>query len=371
MKYLTLEEEVKRQQALMGIKSLMPTLNESINIIAESKQTEQTAINILKSVNQDDNAAQGILRQLMPYDTTKNQVLLPAMAKSYLENRGNVQELGALFTTVSDMVNSNKIGAPALSDQGYTINNKTFPDYLKFAEFIHGSEQMSKGHAEWKGSIEVETDEPPIWPTDQNNQSGIKIYDGNDVGKCIKYGSGGLTGKAYGFCIGKAGLGNMWQSYRDSKTSTFYYIVDSNRDFSDPLHIVVADHTQHGYELTDHSNSTGHIAEYGDDVDAYFEYLQSKGVPTNIFVNKPKTPDEISSQQKLGNQNSDLKWFQSLSYDEKSKYVGRGHLLSDEQFKYLWQFKNNDGAFRLLHQYVDTGQAIPEAQFNILVGEGG
>jgi len=366
----TLTEEIKRQQTLMGITINTPVLRESVDLLSESKQTEQQAINVLKQAKKDDNTAQSAVSQFKQFDATKNQVLLPIMAKAYIENRGNVQELGALFTTVSDMINSNKLGIPIISNNGYTVNNKTFPDYLKFAEFIHGTEQMSKGHAEWKGSIGVDGDEPPIWPTDPNNKSGIKIYDGNDVGKCIRYGSGGLTGKAYDFCIGKAGLGNMWQSYRDSKTSTFYYIVDSNRDFSDPLHIVVADHTQHGYELTDRSNVTRNIAQYGGDVDAYFQYLQSKGVPTNIFVNKPKTQGETADQEKLGSENGDLKWFQALSYDEKSKYVGRGHLLSDDQFKYLWQFRNNDGAFRILHQYVDTGQAIPENQFNILVGEG-
>lgn len=367
----TLTEEINRQKKLMGIKISASSNSLTGGVLYESKQTEQEAINVLKRGNQNDNAAQSIVRQLLQYDTTRNQALLPSMAKAYLENGGKVQELGVLFTSISNMVNSNRLNVPIISDQGYSVNNKTFPDYLKFAEFIHGTEEMAKGHAEWKGSIEVETDEPPIWPTDQNDRSGIKIYDGNDVGKCIKYGSGSLTGKPYGFCIGKTGLGNMWQSYRDSKTSTFYYIVDSNRGFDDPLHIVVADHTQNGYELTDHNNSTGKISEYGADVDGYFEYLSSKGVPTTIFVNKPKTPDEKVEQQKLGDRNNDLAWFKVLSYNEKSKYIGRGHLLSDDQFKYLWQFRQNDGAHRLLHQYVDTGQAIPENQFNILVGEGG
>ena len=222
---------------------------------------------------------------------------------------------------------------------------------------------MSKGHAEWKGKINLETDEPPIF-----EGNGIKVYDGNDVGKCIKYSTGGLTGKHYGFCIGQP-ANTMWQSYRDSKTSTFYYIIDQNRELSDPLHIIVLDYTQHGIELTDANNSTGNIAEYGSDVNSYLKYLTSKGVPTNIFVNKKKTPDEEAEQSKLGSGNSDLGWFKKLSYEEKSKYVGRGHLLSDEQFNYLWDFKNDKGGHHLLHQYVDTGQAIPESQFNVLVSD--
>ena len=102
---------------------------------------------------------------------------------------------------------------------------------------------------------------------------------------------------------------------------------------------------------------------------SYLKYLKSKGVPINIFVNKEKTPDEEAEQEKLGSGNPDLNWFKKLSYEEKSKYVGRGHLLSDEQFNYLWDFKNDKGGYHLLHQYVDTGQAIPEEQFNVLVSD--
>jgi len=82
-----------------------------------------------------------------------------------------------------------------------------------------------------------------------------------------------------------------------------------------------------------------------------------------------KSPEEIEDQKKLGSQNTDLDWFKNLSYKEQSKYIGRGHLLGDEQFEYLWQFKSDKGGLNLLSQYVDTGQAIPEAQFNILTGE--
>ena len=39
--------------------------------------------------------------------------------------------------------------------------------------------------------------------------------------------------------------------------------------------------------------------------------------------------------KKLGNQNNSLDWFKSLSYDEKSKYIGRGHQLTNDQFDYL------------------------------------
>jgi len=366
-----MDERIKRLMYLIEYdnrKTDRKILKENVEAIFESKQTEQQAIAILRKSNgNDDSTNQQIINKLKAGDTSKNQVLIPIMAKMYSEaNVGEtgLRELLQLFASVSEMVNSNKIGVPVMSDVGYIVNNKTFPDYLRFAEFIHGLESMSRGHADWKGKINLETDEPPIW-----EGSDIKIFDGNDVGKCIKYTTGGLTGKHYGFCIGQP-ANTMWQSYRDTKTSTFHYVVDSNRDLNDPLHIVVVDATQHGIELTDANNHTGHIAEYGEDVDGYIGYLKGKGAPVDeIFMNRPKTPEERAEHAKLGSSNEDLQWFKSLTFEEKSKYIGRGHLLGDDQFKYLWNFKNDKGGFHLLHQYVDTGQPIPESQFNILVGE--
>lgn len=218
----TRDERIKRLMYLMEYdnrKTDKKILKETVETLYESKQTEQQALAILRKSNgKDDASNQQIVNRLRASDTSKNQVLIPIMAKMYTETgEAGLRELQQLFMVVSEMVNSNKIGVPVISDAGYTVNNKTFANYLKFAEFIHGLEGMSKGHAEWKGKMgDIETDEPPIW-----EGAGIKIYDGNDVGKCIKYTTGGLTGKHYGFCIGQP-ANTMWQSYRDTKTSTFH-----------------------------------------------------------------------------------------------------------------------------------------------------
>jgi len=342
-------------------------INESIDVLMESKQTEAQAMKILsqRNVNADENANIQILNKLKPYDSSKNQILLPIMVNMLFDNNDSperrVTEVGQLFRTVSQLIAAGKLGVPVMSNGGYVVNNKTFPDYLKFTEFIHGLEGMLGGHKDWAGKFEVIGEDKPIF-----DNNGIKIFEGNDVGKCIKYTMGGLTGKAYRFCIGQP-ANTMWQSYRDTKQSTFYYITDENREGDDPLHIVIYDNTIHGIELTDMGNNTGTIAEYGTDVEAYNEYLRSKGVPVEKLVNIEKSDDEKKEGAELGNDNPDLDWFKNLSYDYKSKYVGRGHLLSDEQFKYIWQFKNDDsGGINLLKQYLDTGQPIPEVQFKIL-----
>jgi len=91
--------------------------------------------------------------------------------------------------------------------------------------------------------------------------------------------------------------------------------------------------------LTDADNSTGTIAKpFGDDADKYVDYLESKGVPVDkMLVNKPKTDEERKEDEMLGQENRDLEWFINLPIDYKSKYIGRGHLLTNAQFDYLMQ----------------------------------
>jgi hypothetical protein len=339
-------------------------LKEEIENLAESKQTEQQAINYLvKNTNypRSEQEATSLVSQFKEFDTSQNQKNLPIIAAAAIEHP-NMNDLASVFRIVGDFMNQGKLKPVQYTKNGYVIGDKTFKDWLKFSEYIHGLEHMSSGKKDLEGKINLETSEKPIW-----SGNGISIYDGNDVGRCIKYTTGGLTGQRYGFCIGQP-ANTMWQSYRDQKGSTFYYITDENRELNDPLHIIVLDHTQHGIELTDANNTTGTIAEYGTDVNGYVEYLKSKGAPVDKLINLPKTPEEEAETAKLGSSNEDLNWFKDLSYEEKSKYIGRGHLLGDEQFKYLWQYKNDKGGYKLLHQYLDTGQAIPEPQFNILIG---
>ena len=136
----------------------------------------------------------------------------------------------------------------------------------------------------------------------------------------------------------------MYKSYRDSKDSSFYFIIDKNHfkvtadgqvDLSDPLHIVVLDNTKYGIELTDADNTTGNISQYGRDADAYVRYLKSRGVPVELLVNKAKTPEEEYEEELLGKPNNDLNWFAQLPIEYKSAYIGRGHKLTNDQFDYL------------------------------------
>jgi hypothetical protein len=335
------------------------SLNESQ--INESKQTEEMALSILRSKNVDD--PDKILNKLKSIDKTKNEVLLPTMAFLFDEN----VDLYLPFEKMVKLV-SRGMMKPELRRDGVYIEDKKFTEPLRFSEFIdYTYERKLETTKISKDEVSAEkTKDTPLF-----NENGIEIYDANDRGRCIRYTQGGLTGKAYSFCIGQF-THNQFYTYRGSQDSTFYFVVDKNRDFeNDPLHIVVVDHNRNGYLLTDATNKTGEIAEYGEDEQGYLEYLESKGVDTeDIFKYKPKTEEEKEEDRLIGKENKSLEYFIKLPYQLKSKYIGRGHQLTDDQFDYLWFDRNTKSFEELLTQYFGTGYPLNEYQFNKMVEEG-
>lgn len=305
-------------------------------LLSESKATESQAINILKT--KGVTSPEETLNNLKQVDNSKNQINLPAMAFLLTANV-NLNDLKSVFDEYNELKEKNRIKPIRLTKNGLIIGNETFNDFLKFAEYIHGeTNKYAKPTNSGSVANDFEAEDTPIW-----SGNNIDIYDGTDVGKCIKYSQGALTGKSYSFCIGQPG-NTMYQSYRDTKESSFYFIIDRNKfksdgkgnvDLSDPLHIVVFDNTKYGVELTDANNTTGRIAEFGENANKYLDYLNSKGVPVDKLINKPKTPEEEKEEKLLGKRNTDLEWFVNLPYEYKSKYIGRGHALTDAQFDYL------------------------------------
>jgi hypothetical protein len=305
--------------------------------LRESKATEQQAMGVIKRFDDREE----ILNGLKALDKSKNQKNLPFMAVFYANGEQDMGNIGGVFDEYETLINKNRIKPLNYSRKGgLTMGDKKIENFIQFAEYIHAkTEEHSKKPAAGSSvSKDFEAEKETLW-----SGNGIDIYDGTDVGKCIAYTQGGLTGKGYGFCIGQPG-NTMYKSYRDSKTSSFYFIVDKNKfkdnedgtvNLDDPLHIVVFDNSSHGIELTDANNHTGNIAEYGSDSEGYISYLKSKGVPVDEMVSKPKTPEEEEEDKLLGKKNKSLEWFMKLPMNYKSAYIGRGHLLTDEQFDYL------------------------------------
>lgn len=331
-------------------------------LLNESRQTEEIALKILKAKNVEN--PQDAISNYKKEDTSKNQILIPVMAYFHGE------QFGKVFENLTKLIEKNHVKPPTIGKEGIIVDGNKFKsdEFLKFQEYIDGvfGKKVGMETKFTKGEVGMTTDKPIF------DANGITIYDANNRDKCIIYSQGGVTGKKYSFCIGEWVVSqNMWQSYRDLQSSTYYFVVDKNRDFeSDPLHIVVVDATENGLELTDATNYTGNIAEYGKDPEKYLEYLKSKGVNTDkIFVNKEKTPQEKEEERILKPKNSSLEWFKNLSYDYKSKYIGRGHSLTNDQFELLWLDRNSKGFEQLILQYLNTGIPLNDYQFNKIAQE--
>ena len=307
----------------------------------ESKATEAAGLAVLSKANID--SPEKIISYFVSNDESQNQKNVPFMAVLYA---GGYQDLGNIVDVMNDyneLAIKRRIAPVQVSKGRLMIGDTVFNDFIQFSEHIHGEKNK---YADKPKNDSVRMDDEDIQAMDKTMWSGngIDIYDGVDVGRCIKYTQGGLTGKRYSFCIGQP-ANTMYQSYRDTQGSTFYYIVDKNKmktnedgsvDLSDPLHIVVYDETERGTLLTDADNHTGNISEYGRDANGYTEYLKSMGVPVGeLLKNRPKTEEERREQELLGKRNGSLEWFIKLPYEYKSKYIGRGHVLTDDQFDYL------------------------------------
>ena len=313
------------------------------DFLLESRKTETEALNILK----DKNA----LSDLMIIDKSDNQILLTSLA--YFYNLGiSLSNLKQVFSKIPDLLKS-KVLTIQYTRNGIKVNSDLISDWIKFSEKIDALasaiEYKKLQKLNIKSIEDINDIDTPIW-----EGNGIKIFDGSDVGKCIR------LGKNQSFCISQP-ANTQYQSYRDTKTSTFYFIYDSNQ--KNPLKTVVFDNTKYGIELTDETNNTGTIFKYDSDVEEYIKYLKSKGVPVDeLLLNKPHTKEELDENKLISKQNSDLKWFIDLSPELKSKYIGRGHKLSDEQFKYLIDSKLYD----LLNQYVNIGNDLNNYQFKLI-----
>jgi hypothetical protein len=262
------------------------------------------------------------------------------MAFLYVNNSyTDINSIINILNDYNELEVNKRINPIVLSKSSIKIGNKDVSDFIEFSEYIHGQKNLYSSNS--KGSS-VEKDfvaeKKALW-----SGNNIDIYDGDDVGKCIAYTQGGLTGRGYSFCIGQPG-NTMYKSYRDTKSSSFYFIVDKNKfkqnkdgtvNLDDPLHIVVYDVTSDGIELTDADNDTGNIAEFGMDASGYERYLKSMGVPVEKLKNRPKTEKEVKDDMLIGKQNTDFYWFRELPIEYKSAYIGRGHLLTNDQFDYL------------------------------------
>ena len=317
-------------------------------IINEDKEEKDLALQLAGSA--------GILTDLskvIPQGKKETDKLLLLAAYYYNKNK-NLEEIKTEMSAYIGYVG--RIIMPLITVD--LISKKPvspWDSYVYWTQIIHGKQGQDAFNQKAKfdpSDSDFENETPFLISPDGK----IKVYKGNSPQQCI------ILGKGESFCISKPGNTN-WQGFRDENVSTFYFVYDSTRN--DRLSIVVIDKQASETVLTDKVNNTGttldpHTGEETEDSESYMRYIKEKGIDISKIVNVPKSAEEVEEHEKLGAKNADLDWFASLSFEDKSKYIGRGHKLSDEQFDYLLQHKLDF----LLIQYVRTGLSLTDYQID-------
>jgi ankyrin repeat protein len=315
-------------------------------LINETKQEKDLASELAGDALTD-------LSTVIPQKDKNADKLLLLAAYYYSQNRNKAQ-VKTDMTAYIGYLNRDKMKMITVD-----LNSKKPPspwdNYLHWTEVIHGhqADDADKERSKFNPSQDDFQNERPILISPDGK---IKVYESNNTEKCI------ILGKGQRFCISKPG-NKMWQSYRDRDTSSFYFVYDDTRN--DRLSIVVVDARPNRIVLTDKLNKTGttldpYTRQLTNDSQPYMRYLREKGIDVSKIVNIPKSAEEEKEQEELGDERSDLDWFKSLSFEYKSKYIGRGHLLTNEQFDYLWDNKFTS----LLTQYAKTGLLLDDYQID-------
>jgi hypothetical protein len=297
------------------------------------------------------------LSSIIPQGKKDTDKLLLLAAYYYSKNK-NLEEIKTEMSAYIGYVVDNKM-------ELITVNllskkpDSPWDSYIYWTQIIHGKQGQDafKEKASFKPSDSDFEGEVPFLISPDGK---IKVYKANSPQQCI------ILGRGESFCVSRPG-NTDWQRYRADYISTFYFVYDSTRN--DRLSIVVIDKRYSGTVLTDKVNFTGKTLDpyTGEetyfDSESYMRYLKEKGIDTSKIVNIPKSQEEEEENRKLGSNSTSLDWFASLSFEDKSKYIGRGHRLSDAQFDYLWDNKFDT----LLIQYVRTGVKLYEHQFNKVI----
>ena len=224
--------------------------------------------------------------------------------------------------------------------------------------------------------VSIETD---IEPLIQSEDGRIKIYKvfGENAPQIAKKLAGDTT-----WCITKPNSG-MYYFYRNQTGSTFYFVFDENMKGT-PLEKVAVDlNTSKKGEivrLTDLNNRTGENltadvpGSEGTDWKAYSSYLTQSGIDLNEqeengqnkLRREPLTQVEIEEQTLLGEPLSTLEDFKKLFTNENirrnfpSKYLVRGHGLTNEQFDWLLDNQTRVNT-AVIFQYLESAQ-LPDEQ---------
>lgn len=182
-----------------------------------------------------------------------------------------------------------------------------YKTWIEFTEAIHAA----KGKAEFKKGTpkeDITANQEDIIADDEN----VTIYKTDSEDKCVLY------GKGYSFCISRAGGGNMYNNYRLSKDSTFYFIYFKKKPKERTDHIMVLDITKNGYEWTFADNNTRKVdGGWKEIVSKYPEIAPYE----NLLTNKKLDDEERGFLNRLRSftDNTNIDTFNTFNYKEKAQ----------------------------------------------------
>jgi len=251
---------------------------------------------------------------------------------------------------------------------GSADNEKTFSKPSEFFDYLNSQIRTSIGQ------VSTETSMEPILQSPDGKIKIFKIF-GENAPQQAKELAGDTT-----WCITKPTTG-MYYTYRNMSGSTFYFVFDENLKGT-PLEKVAVDLQSLSKlkRLTDLNNKTGEnltadIPGYkGTDWDAYSSYLREKGIDLdekdesgqNKLRSEPLSSTEVEEHELLKEPKNNLVDFQQLFTNANirrnfpSKYLSRGHGLTNEQFDWLLNNQNRVNTDILL-QYIESAN-IPADQ---------
>ena len=219
-----------------------------------------------------------------------------------------------------------------------------YKTWIELTEVIHAAKAASEQKKDFKkANVEGVANADDIVVDDEN----VTIYRGDSQEKCVVYGRG------YDFCISRYAGGNMFNSYRIGKESTFYFIFFKKKSPEENDHIMVLDHTRNGYEWTFKDNDTKPVEGGWDEItQKYPELAKYK----DLLSNKKLTEEERVFAQRLTRFSNDpnLQKFKEFTYKEQAQALKSIINLPDE----IWNVLDST----LRNEFISIGPNLKKRQ---------
>jgi hypothetical protein len=229
---------------------------------------------------------------------------------------------------------SDKQQSPVITNKD--IMQYKFEDLEKLIDknFPKTSDSSGDDEVDFKGSEDVVL-----------NENGLLVLIGDLKEKCIRYGRG------YSWCISRKDQSNMFFSYRMRLNEpVFYFIFDEDKPKDDKFHAMVIYINAEGEYYVANASNEGDKKMSWDKIEELQPKLKGH---KELFKHIPLSSGEREDYNKFKDPNKSYDWYKDLSYEEKEKYIGFGHDLTEDQIL--------DTPKPLISKYVTTtvGANIP------------